>query len=164
MKKSTILSLATAIAVVGTSTFTFAVWDQLDATAKGTVTFSNPVTITTTSTAFTLTESDRTLNTMPKVESSADAIEFTVDDKDSKTSGLKLSAVVKNASNVDVTDQSDITFNDGTDNINNGGTDTTTDTTSYKITIGANDTATTSALTGALTVEVTAQLQQPQSN
>lgn len=43
MKKSTILSLATAIAVVGTSAFTFAAWDQLDATQSATLTYTDPV-------------------------------------------------------------------------------------------------------------------------
>ncbi len=38
MKKSTILSLATAGAIVATSAFTFAAWDKLEDTATGTVT------------------------------------------------------------------------------------------------------------------------------
>lgn len=47
MKKSTLLSLATAGAIVATSVGTFAAWDQMDATANGTVTLRNPVTVTT---------------------------------------------------------------------------------------------------------------------
>ena len=43
MKKSTILSLATAIAVVGTSAFTFAVWDETTASETATLTVGSPV-------------------------------------------------------------------------------------------------------------------------
>lgn len=46
MKKSTILSLATAIAVVGTSAFTFAVWDETTASETATLTVGSPVKIT----------------------------------------------------------------------------------------------------------------------
>lgn len=47
MKKSTILSLATAGAIVATSAFTFAAWDKLDDTQTvATVELRNPVTVT----------------------------------------------------------------------------------------------------------------------
>lgn len=46
MKKSTILSLATAGAIVATSAFTFAAWDQLDSTAiVGKLTIDKPVSV-----------------------------------------------------------------------------------------------------------------------
>lgn len=48
MKKSTLLSLATAGAIVATSVGTFAAWDQMDATSNGTVKLRNPVTVTAT--------------------------------------------------------------------------------------------------------------------
>lgn len=49
MKKSTILSLATAGAIVATSAFTFAAWDQLDSTATvGKLKINEPVSVTVT--------------------------------------------------------------------------------------------------------------------
>ena len=62
MKKSTILSLATAIAVVGTSAFTFAVWDQLDATNTGTLSLASPVKLSSAN-PVTYTTADNTLST-----------------------------------------------------------------------------------------------------
>lgn len=161
MKKSTLLSLATAGAIVATSAFTFAAWDTTTAESTGTVTFSNPVTVTTSTVSFTLTEETRVLNAMPIGATSDDAIQFEVSDNDQKTSGLKLDAVVKNQSNVDVTNQLDITFNDGTTDIKNGEIDVTTGTesTKYKVTVTPKSDATVSDLGGELSVAVTATLQ-----
>lgn len=55
MKKSTLLSLATAGAIVTTSAFTFAAWDQMDATKTATLTIRNPVTVTAAAGDVTLT-------------------------------------------------------------------------------------------------------------
>ena len=46
MKKSTFLSLATAGAIVATSVGTFAAWDTMSATGKGSVRIDKPVTMT----------------------------------------------------------------------------------------------------------------------
>ena len=43
MKKTTILSLATAVAVVATSAGTYAAWDTLEVFKAARVTFSKPV-------------------------------------------------------------------------------------------------------------------------
>lgn len=70
MKKSTILSLATAIAVVGTSAFTFATWDQLDASTTASLTIAAPVTMELEN--LTLTDSTRELgDTVPIYSGSA---------------------------------------------------------------------------------------------
>lgn len=45
MKKSTLLSLATAGAIVATSAFTFATWDKTTAEQTLTVSYANPVTV-----------------------------------------------------------------------------------------------------------------------
>ena len=50
MKKSTLLSLLTAGAVIATSAGTFAAWDTTEATSSGELSFDSPVTIATTST------------------------------------------------------------------------------------------------------------------
>lgn len=47
MKKSTLLSLATAGAIVATSVGTFAAWDTTTAKSTGMVNFGSPVTVTT---------------------------------------------------------------------------------------------------------------------
>ena len=46
MKKSTLLSLLTAGAVIATSAGTFAAWDTTTATSTGTLTIDKPVTVT----------------------------------------------------------------------------------------------------------------------
>ena len=46
MKKSTLLSLLTAGAVIATSAGTFAAWDQTTATVTGELTIDKPVTVT----------------------------------------------------------------------------------------------------------------------
>lgn len=46
MKKSTLLSFATAAAIVVTSAGTYAAWDTLDATKTATVTIDKPVVVT----------------------------------------------------------------------------------------------------------------------
>lgn len=53
MKKSTLLSLLTAGAVIATSAGTFAAWDTTTATSTGTLTIDKPVTVTVSD--FTLT-------------------------------------------------------------------------------------------------------------
>ena len=46
MKKSTILTFATAAAIVATSAGTFATWDTLEASQSVTLTYANPVQVT----------------------------------------------------------------------------------------------------------------------
>jgi VCBS repeat-containing protein len=56
MKKSTILSLATAGAIVATSAFTFAAWDKMEDTATASLKVREPVTITAPAAPVTFTE------------------------------------------------------------------------------------------------------------
>lgn len=66
MKKSTILSLATAGAIVATSAFTFAAWDKLDDTKTvATVELRNPVTVTVTEDTSKELTSTTALDTIP---------------------------------------------------------------------------------------------------
>ncbi len=66
MKKSTILSLATAGAIVATSAFTFAAWDKLDDTKTvATVELRNPVTVTVTEDNSKELTSTTALDTIP---------------------------------------------------------------------------------------------------
>lgn len=105
MKKSTLLSLATAGAIVATSVGTFAAWDTTDATSTGTVNFGTPVTVTA-GTAPTYETANRSLNVAP---TSKGTVSFKVKDEKGLASTLKLSATVPDAQKdlVDVTFEKD---------------------------------------------------------
>lgn len=64
MKKSTLLSFATAAAIVVTSAGTYAAWDQLDSTSTGTINFRNATTVSLPAT-MTFTTTD-TINEVPE--------------------------------------------------------------------------------------------------
>ncbi|WP_049945515.1 hypothetical protein [Candidatus Stoquefichus massiliensis] len=67
MKKSTLLSLATAGAIVATSAFTFAAWDTLNSTEQvATVTIRNPVTVKVTEDTATQLSTTNALNELPE--------------------------------------------------------------------------------------------------
>lgn len=70
MKKSTILTFATAAAIVATSAGTFALWDTLSATKTATLTIRNPVTVTAQADAVSL-KSETVLDALPVYEGSA---------------------------------------------------------------------------------------------
>ena len=69
MKKKTILSLLTGIAIVASTAGTYAVWDTTQATSKGTVTFRQPVTIS--ATGFGDLTATSALNTLPTTTGTA---------------------------------------------------------------------------------------------
>ena len=58
MNKKTILGLLTGAAIVAATTGSYAAWDQLSATATGTLKIGKPITITATTVAF----DDETVN------------------------------------------------------------------------------------------------------
>ena len=106
MKKSTILSLATAIAVVGTSAFTFAVWDETTASKTATLSGS-PVKITADTFENFKEDSSRTLGNNPVYTSD---VTFNISGNDTgKATSLTLTPTVKendvtlSADKVDVT-------------------------------------------------------------
>lgn len=76
MKKKTILSLLTGIAIVASTAGTYAVWDTTQASTSGDVTFRNPVTVTANQT-YTLNNSASALNTTP---SASGNVTFNVSD------------------------------------------------------------------------------------
>lgn len=77
MKKSTVLSLATAGAIVATSLGTFAAWDTTNATNTGTLKLGSPVNIS--SAATTYNDAERTLGQDPSYSAN---VTFKVDDAD----------------------------------------------------------------------------------
>lgn len=118
MKKSTILSLATAIAVVGTSAFTFATWDQLEATNTGTLSLASPVKLSS-GNPVTYTTADNTLSTDAPTYSSD--VTFEVNDVTTKTiTSLEITSVkvYENADSekTDLADNFTISIDGTTDN------------------------------------------------
>lgn len=86
LKKTTLLSIATAAAVITTSVGTFAAYDTVEATTTGgTVTFRNPVTVT--AGELTMNETDNQLNTNP---SASGTVTFTVTDAEKLATQLDL--------------------------------------------------------------------------
>lgn len=71
MKKSTILTFATAAAVLATSAGTFATWDKLNATATGTVTLRDPAVVSTTDLTAFSSENESTYGADPVYTSTA---------------------------------------------------------------------------------------------
>lgn len=78
MKKSTLLSLATAGAIVATSVGTFAAWDTTTAKSTGNVNFGSPVTVTTTNMTSDLKRGERTVGTDPVYVS--EPVKFVISD------------------------------------------------------------------------------------
>ena len=74
MKKKTLLSLLTGIAIVASTAGTYAVWDTTQASSSGTVTFRNPVTVSANET-YQLNTSASTLGATP---SASGNVTFTV--------------------------------------------------------------------------------------
>lgn len=89
MKKSTILSLLTVVAITVTSAATFAVWDTITATSqKNTVTLRNPVKITDASSASGITADASSLN--PESITASGSVTFNIENPDSVAKSLDL--------------------------------------------------------------------------
>ncbi|WP_050636887.1 hypothetical protein [Candidatus Stoquefichus sp. SB1] len=107
MKKSTILSLATAGAIVATSAFTFAAWDQTEATGTASLTFRKPVTITEEIT--NPIKADYTLN----AEATIDVpVTFAINNDDSLATSLEIVPTLKTSSGNDISGKVDFVIKD----------------------------------------------------
>ena len=115
MKKSTILSLATAIAVVGTSAFTFATWDETTASNTAELTVGSPVKITADTFGNFTEDSSRTLGSNPVYTSD---VTFNISGNDAKkATTLTLTPTVKDGGTTLTDDQVNVTLEQtGTDN------------------------------------------------
>lgn len=125
LKKTTLLSLATAAAVVVTSAGTFAAYDTVTATATAeNVTFRAPVTIA--AAEFTMSGEEDALNTAP---SATGVVTFTVEDAESLAQNLQLEITVQDGSVSQQLTEEDFTFSvtDSSDGSNSGlsGSETT---------------------------------------
>ncbi len=159
MKKSTLLSLATAGAIVLTSAGTYAVWDTLSGTSKGQITVDNP-SVTVAATDMTFAKGTDTLG--------GDSIAYTgtakfdVTDTGNHVNTMTLEPTVKNGENAVDANDVEVTIKKGETALTN--TDSKyTDTT---LTSGANEytvevTVKNKALAGkTLDVEVTGTASQ----
>lgn len=102
MKKTTILSLATAVAVVATSAGTYAAWDTLEVSKSASVTFSKPVEVALNELSFDTTDN---LGSTPVA---SDEITITVTDTESRANTLTIKPEIS------VSDGSGITIDDFT--------------------------------------------------
>lgn len=156
MKKSTLLSLLTAGAVIATSAGTFAAWDTTEATSSGELSFDSPVTIATTSTPTYAQTETRTYGEKPVATGTVD---FNVSGSGGKAN-LKLNAVVKDKTTDAVVSGVDVTFKKGSTDLTTGVDKNVTDAAnSYTVTITPTSDDATEALTKALKVEVTGTLE-----
>lgn len=136
MKKYKVLSLLTAVAIVITTTFTYAVWDSLIDETSSTVTFRNPVTITVDSN-YTLEEAPGELDTVP---TASGTVNFTVSNEDDLADTLTIVPTVSGGTSVTVEDFDFVIVDsteDSTPNLNgdssSGFVDKSLATTSYKV-------------------------------
>ena len=92
MKKSTLLSFATAAAILATSAGTYAAWDQLDATSTGqSVTLRTPATVNIGTDLAVFTNTD----TFEAAPSSTSTATFTLKDMPADTTGYEFKATVE---------------------------------------------------------------------
>lgn len=102
MKKTTILSLATAVAVVATSAGTYAAWDTLEVSKAASVTFSKPVEVALNELSFETTDA------LGSTRMASDEITITVTDTESRAKTLTIKPEIS------VSDSSGITIDDFT--------------------------------------------------
>lgn len=117
LKKTTLLSIATAAAVITTSVGTFAAYDTVTAEATaGNVTFRKPVTIQ--AAELTMSPEEDSLGTAP---SATGTVTFTVTDEESLASSLGLEIAVADNGATGLS-ASDFDFNvtDSSDGANSG--------------------------------------------
>lgn len=159
MKKSTLLSLLTAGAVIATSAGTFAAWDKLSDVSTGKLSFDKPVTVTAEKMSFT--QSSRALKENPVATANAT---FNISNVPTdKIDGIKLTATVLSGE-TNVTDQVNITIKKNNVPVNASGLDDSVaageNTYSVEVTPKADtEVVSDSNLLNELTVNVTGELQ-----
>ena len=140
MKKSTILTFATVVAIVATSAGTFAAWDQLEDTSDvANLVVGTPVTVQA-GTLTTFSEESRVLgDTLPSYTST---VEFNVVDNNSKVSTLTLQPILTDSSDQPI-DSSKATIEitqDGADNGLTGNVDSKVEATNtYNVKVSVKD-------------------------
>lgn len=156
MKKYKLLSLLTAIAIVITTTCTYAAWDSLSAETDGSVTFRNPVTVTVNQN-YTLEQESAELDKTP---TASGTVSFAVSNKDSLADTLTIVPTVSGGSatvdnfEFEIVDKDD-SSKKLTGDASNGFVDKSLNSTNYTVKV----TPKTTDISGqAITVKLTATL------
>lgn len=157
MKKSTILTFATAAAVLATSAGTFAAWDKISDTQTGTLTYANSVTINETLDAPAKVTYDLGTETIPDAQAN---VTFKVDDKDKRAGVLTVVPTVKQGEADLVTEgKVKVTVKKGGEALVDNKDSSIAENNDYTVVITPTDTATFNDLNGA-TLSVTGTLSE----
>lgn len=109
MKKTTVLSVLTAAALVVSSAATYAIWDTVTAESRAnTVTMRNPVTVSDSTTEQNISADANTLN--PASVTASGTVKFTVENDDSIAKSLELQEDIQAAEKLEETTDYSITF------------------------------------------------------
>ena len=161
MKKSKLLSLLTAAAIVITTGATYAVWDSVTDDTTATVTFRNPVTITV-DTTYTLSQDAAVLNVTP---TASGTVNFTVSNENNLADTLTIvptvsggvSATVEDF-NFEIVDSSETSTPNLTGDSSSGFVDKSLTTTSYTVKVTPKDESVTKVAGQAVNIQLTATL------
>lgn len=100
MKKTKILSILTAAAIIGTSAATYAVWDTVTVDSRGnTVTMRNPVTVSDSTTEQNISADADTLD--PASVTASGTVKFNVENEDGIAKNLSLQESVEASEKLD---------------------------------------------------------------
>ncbi|HCW54335.1 MAG TPA: hypothetical protein DG753_11490 [Clostridium sp.] len=150
MKKKTLLSLLTGVAIIASTAGTYAAWDKIsDATNGGEVTFNHPVNVTAAQN-ISIDNSNDVLadsNDASAPTATVNNVSFTVDDEDHKADTLTITPQVKDGEQ-DVTNKFQIVTTRNTD-------ETITQLTDPKTTSTSNGVLTESITTGVNNIKPT---------
>lgn len=161
MKKSKVLSLLTAIAIVVTTSVTYAAWDSLTDETSANITFRNPVTVTV-EPSYTLVETAAVLNTTP---TASGTVKFTVSNENNLADTLTITPQVSGGTSVTV-DDFEFTIVDAAEdttptlngNSSSGFIDTSLTTTSYNVTVTPKDESVSKIAGQEVSIQLTATL------
>ena len=161
MKKSKLLSLLTAAAIVITTGATYAVWDSVTDDTTATVTFRNPVTITV-NPSYTLSQDTSVLNTTP---TASGTVNFTVSNDDNLADTLTIVPTVSGgiSATVDdfdfvIVDSSETSTPNLTGDSSSGFVDKSLTTTSYTVKVTPKDSSVSKIAGQAVNIQLTATL------
>ena len=161
MKKSKLLSLLTAAAIVITTGATYAVWDSVTDDTTATVTFRKPVTVTV-GDSYTLTATGNdTLGSDPQASGT---VNFTVSNEDNLADTLTIVPEVSGTGSATADDFEFVIEDTGNSNtplsgnVSAGFVDKTLDSTNYTITVTPKASAASKVDGQAISIKLTATL------
>ena len=166
MKKSTLLSFATAGAIVVTSAGTYAAWDTLTDDTTADITFRNPVTVTVNPT-YELTEASSALDTLP---TASGTVKFNVENPGDLANTLTITPIVTGGNsasvsdfNFEIIDSSENSKPKLGGNSEDGFVDKTLGTTTYSVTVTPKDASRAAVAGQEVHIQLTAELSKTAS-